>query len=101
MIVIGVVVLITLAFLIYICCASAKNRRARRNADIQLALEAEKAEAEGVEIPDELKKRISDNKRRSGKGGLSAVFSGVEDDIEGKDGKKGKKGRKGGLTRYE
>ena len=61
----------------------------------------EKAEAEGVELPDELKKRVSENKKRRGKGGLSSIFSGIEDDIDAKDGKKGKKGRKGGLTRYE
>jgi len=39
LIAIGAVVLVTTAFLIYVCCASAKNRRAREEADKQLALE--------------------------------------------------------------
>ena len=59
LIAIGSVALITLAFLIYICCASRKNRKARRNAEIQLALEMEKAEASGY-LPDELKKAHND-----------------------------------------
>ena len=88
--------LVTLICLIYICCASAKNRRARRNAEIQLELQLEKAEKEGVQLPDELKKRLSTSKqKRVRKGTLSAIFSGVEEEIERKDGKKGRRGTKG------
>ena len=99
LIAIGAVVLVTVAFLLYICCASARNRRAREEADRQLALELQRAEEDGVELPDELKKRLQvAGKRR--RGTLSKIFSGREDwsgdeeVMEGK-GKKGKGGRSG------
>lgn len=64
LIVVGVVILVTAAFLIYICCAAAKNRRATDNADIQLELELEKAAKEGIDLPDELQKRLTDSRKR-------------------------------------
>ena len=99
-IVIGAVVLITTIFLIYICCAAAKNKRVRENADIQLELELEKAAKEGVDLPDELQKRLSDSRKKRSSRKNFAIFQGQEefDEFEGKDGK-GKKG-KGGLSRY-
>merc|ERR1712176_484085 len=97
LIAIGAVVLVTATFLLYICCASARNRKAREEADRQLALELQRAEEDGVELPDDLKKRLSSTKRKR-KGTLSKVFSGREDFsdeeeiMEGK-GKKGKERR--------
>merc|ERR1712176_855853 len=99
LIAIGAVVLVTAAFLLYICCASARNKKAREEADRQLALELQRAEEDGVELPDDLKKRLSGAKKRR-RGTLSKVFSGKEDwsddeeIMEGK-GKKGKGGRSG------
>ena len=78
--------LLLLSFLIYICCACAKNRKARNNAEIELELELERAQAEGVELPDELKKIADKGKRRrSTKGPLSKIFSGREDFDEDDD----------------
>ena len=96
LIAIAAVILLTSIFLIYICCAAARNRRARRNAEIQLELELERAQKEGIELPNELKKVLSEGKsRRSTKGELnSAIFSGLEEDFDGKDGK-GKRRKKG------
>lgn len=72
-------------------------------------MELERAQAEGIKLPDDLKKIADDGKRRRStmkSGALSKIFSGREDfdqkdeeKMEGK-GKRGKKG-KGGFTRYQ
>ena len=71
-IVISAIILATLICLIYICCVSAKNKRARRDAALQLELELERAEKDAVELPDDLKQRLDYSKK---KGGLYDFYS--------------------------
>ena len=51
-----------------------------------------------MELPEDLEKRLDESRKRRGKRKSFAVFSGQEDEFEGKDGK-GKRG-KGTMSRY-
>ena len=95
-IVTGFAVVVFVGICVAIGCLFHKNLKQNQMNNDLLDSELRKCEEEGIELPEELQKRLARARmRRSSRRGTEIH---PEDDIEGKDGK-GKGGR-GGLTRY-